>query len=237
MLWSQVNLNYEVNCGEYKGCTAVNICKLVDKTNSLTIHNSYCRDNIIEYYSIRNLNDKLDLHSLLTKLKALCHPTQLRVFCSIASKVQLKKWSSKKLSYAFNPLRPVGHNSISKWLKSLAKTCNFKNWESVSNHAGRQHGITKLLTHDELISPNAIIKQSRHSSFSGQKAYQRVDNMSQARIQRALAYTHIKATEIKATSVQEQKPCITETKNVGEKEKLNFVCEEDLSNNSPSAKA
>ena len=88
-------------------------------------------------FSIANSNDKLDIHELLLKLRAMCHPTQERVFCNQANKKQIATWKSKGLNYVCNPVRPIGKDTLGKLVKSLAKQCNFKNWEKVTNQNGR----------------------------------------------------------------------------------------------------
>ena len=61
--------------------------------------------------------------------------------------------------YITNKDRPISRNTIVKWLKTLAKKCDFKNWENCINHAGRQRAISKMYNTGEKISPNACVKQ------------------------------------------------------------------------------
>ena len=52
LTWSQVDLDYEVERGDYEGHRVAKINNLIDKTCNLTIRNSYTKDNSVGFYIV-----------------------------------------------------------------------------------------------------------------------------------------------------------------------------------------
>lgn len=64
---------------------------------------------------------------------------------------QFKKWRKEGVLYECNPNRPVGKDTLSKWMKFLAKICKFTDRERIGNQNGRQQCIGKMNRHAEMI--------------------------------------------------------------------------------------
>ena len=89
LTWEQVDLEYMVERGDYAGMQGVKINNIIDKTCNLTMSNSYARDEVIDFYMVKNTNDVLCTHFLLNRLCSFCEPDQECVFCNKACKDKL----------------------------------------------------------------------------------------------------------------------------------------------------
>ena len=79
----------------------------------------------------------------------------------------------------FNPNRPIGKNTIGKFLPDLAKAAGIKTYKQKTPHTLRQYMITKL-ANDPNVNEKETARLARHKNIASQAAYIRTSHTSQA---------------------------------------------------------
>ena len=146
----------------YTGFPFIGIGKLLDKTKRLSVTNSYKRDtrNLYRFpiypqnqpecnYAPGNLYDRY-----FNQLPS----TQERLFCQVRNGRVL-------------PKSPLGKNSITGRMRTVAKALKMKDANKFRPHLLRAMMVT-VLVNDASVSTEESLAVSRHSSVAAQRPYQ-----------------------------------------------------------------
>ena len=162
----------------------VSIDNLSDKTNKLSVHNSYLRNCGTSMRFPVNFDDDENFGAALVRLKQKIGPDQKRMYCQPAPKsYQLSLARMGHYNVHFYANKPLGPKSIAKLFKDGAKHLGLP--DSFRPHSLRSALITKL-ANDPSVSIAETMSAARHTSVSASMNYQRSDGVSEANRLRAI---------------------------------------------------
>lgn len=124
--------------------------------------------------------DPSNVGRCLREMIDMCHPLQVQLYChSLTAKqrADMVKMGHPKVRY--NHLRPIGRNTIAKFLPRLAQAAGIVNWKAKTGHCLRQWYITKL-SNDTNLNPTDVAKFARHKNVASQQAYVRTTDATLA---------------------------------------------------------
>ena len=148
----------------------VAITNFQDKSNKLSVHNSYLRDTSDVMRFLVDYEDPANFGSSLLRLIAKHSPGQVRMYCSVASTSRRATLARSGHPNAFFiPNKPMGYKKIGNLIKKLGqKVLGLP--PTFRPHSLRSAMIT-MLANDPSVSTKETMKAARHSSVSATNAY------------------------------------------------------------------
>ncbi len=166
------------------GLPYVAISNFQDKTNKLSVNNSYLRDtsNILRFPVIHG--DDNDFGGALFRLYEKLSPGQTRMYCQPASSSYIQSLRrAGHLKAVFYHNKPLGTKTIAKLFKTGADILGLP--KTFRAHSLRSANIT-MLANNPSVSLKETMAAARHNSVSASMVYQRSDGISEGNRLRAL---------------------------------------------------
>ena len=159
-------------------------CLPDEKTNKLSVNNSYVRDTSDLLKIPVDHNDPKNFGACVIRFLGKLAPGQVRMYCKVADAAHRAKLAAQGFPNAqFCANQHLGEKSIRQLFKEGAKMLGLSS--QFRPHSLRGACITKLVN-DPGVSLAETMSHARHSSASASRNYQRVDSVSEAGRFRAL---------------------------------------------------
>ena len=175
-----------------------------EKTNKITINNSYSRgtSHIMRFPIVEG--DPNNFGGALARLMEKFAPGQERVYCKKATPEKRAEWIAKGYPKAefFHNLQ-LGEKSIGKLFKKGAEILGLTKCDKFRPHSLRGACISTLVN-DKSVSLAETMRVARHNSASASKVYQRVDGISEGNRLAALGQMPAPDTKQNATACKEK---------------------------------
>ena len=159
------------------GLPYVSIDNMLDKTNKLSVHNSYLRQTGHSMRFPCDFDDDSNFGAALVRLVERMSPGQTRMYCQVATTTYIA--SLRRMGHTkavFFPLKPLGAKTITKLFKEGANLLGLP--PSFRAHSLRSAFITKL-ANDPSVSISETMAAARHNSVSASMNYQLADGVSE----------------------------------------------------------
>ena len=184
----------------------VAISNFQDKSNKLSVHNSYLRDtaNILRFKV--NFECPNDFGASLVRLMDKHSPGQKRMYCFLASEAKKATFCRSGFPNAcFFPDRPIGYKTLLNYIKTVAVVI-LGLPVSFCPHSLRSACIT-MLANDPAVSNKETMRVARHSAQSTTTAYMRADGISEGNRLRAFGLVTTPSSPVaKKQKVEEELP-------------------------------
>ena len=102
--------------------------------------------------------------------------------------INISRQNTPDENYITNPKKNVGHNAINGSMHTLARICDFQDWQNCTNHGNWAYAVTKLVNNEEhhVGLNKEVLNHSRHSSYKSQQTYIRTNSTIKSKLQNAL---------------------------------------------------
>ena len=159
------------------GLPYISIDNMLDKTNKLSVHNSYLRQTGNSMRFPCDFDDDNNFGAALVRLVEKMSPGQTCIYCKVATTsyiASLQRMGHMKA--LFFPAKPLGAKTITKLFKDDANLLGLS--PSFRAHSLRSAFIT-MLANDPSVSISETMSAARHTSVSASMNYQLADGISE----------------------------------------------------------